>query len=200
MATRILTDEETLEVYKPVDTFSREIDMYIRTHPLSEKLRTQPNFSESRPHLKIPDTFRSQNLTAGTLSGPNRIVVPPYMWLERSGRQMIAICYLGSDLCGHPGIVHSGLLATLLEEAMAQCCSAIFLSGIGVTASMNIRYRALVRTNNYVVLKALIVKVEDRKAWVDGRLETLSEGSEQPVVFVEAKGLLIEPMDVMLAL
>jgi acyl-coenzyme A thioesterase PaaI-like protein len=193
MTVAIPTDQETLEIFEPVDEVSGEIDRFISTHPLAEKLRAQPDFSESRPHLKIPNAFRDRNLTSGTLAGPNRIVVPPYVWLEKSGKEMVSISYLGSDLCGHPGIVHGGLVATLLDEGLARCCFPALPNGIGVTANLNIDYRAPVKAENYVVLRAATIKVEGRKAWVEGRLETLPVGDEDPMVLAEAKGLFVEP-------
>ncbi|KAL1985166.1 hypothetical protein VTN96DRAFT_8188 [Rasamsonia emersonii] len=187
------TDAETLQLYEPVDERSREIDNHIKTHPLAEKLRADPAYTESRPHLKIPEEFRSRNLTGGTLAGPNRIVVPPYVWSQKSGRDMVSIFYLGSDVCGHPGIVHGGLLATILDEGLARCCFPVLPNGIGVTANLNIDYRKPVPADTYAVLRASTVKVEGRKAWVEGRIETLPEGDEEPVVLVEAKGLFVEP-------
>lgn len=36
----------------------------------------------------------------------------------------MAVVHLGSDLCGHIGIVHGGMIATLLDEILAcvVCC------------------------------------------------------------------------------
>lgn len=193
MATPIPTDLETLTLFQPPDEISREIDEFIRTHHLAEELRGNPLFTESRPHLKIPEEMRRRNLTAGTLAGPDRIVVPPYIWSEEGGKSMVSIFYLGTDVCGHPGIIHGGMLATLLDESLARCCFPALPNGIGVTANLNIDYRRPAQANSYAVLRAETVKVEGRKAWVEGRIETLPEKGEDPVVLVEAKALFIEP-------
>jgi hypothetical protein len=47
--------------------------------------------------------------------------------------------------------------------------------------------------DSYVALRAETVRVEGRKAWVEGRIETLPEEGKEPVVLVEAKALFIEP-------
>lgn len=193
MAVGIPSDEETLELFQPVDDLSQQINEHIKNHALAQTLRSQADFVESRPHLKIPDTLRDRNLTAGTLAGPDRIVVPPYVWSEKSGKELVSISYLGGALSGHPGIVHGGLLATMLDEGLARCCFPALPNRIGVTANLNIDYRKPVMADNYIVLRATTVKVEGRKAWVEGRLETLPEGDEEPVVLVEAKALFIEP-------
>lgn len=193
MAVGIPSDAETLELFQPVDELSQQINEHIKNHALAQSLRSRPEFVESRPHMKVPETLRDRNLTAGTLAGRDRIVVPPYVWSEQSGKELISISYLGGALSGHPGIVHGGLLATLLDEGLARCCFPALPNRIGVTANLNIDYRAPVMADNYVVLRATTTKVEGRKAWVEGRLETLPEGDEEPVVLVEAKALFIEP-------
>lgn len=106
---------------------------------------------------------------------------------------MVTFLYLGSDVSGHPGIVHGGLLATLLDEGLARCCFPALPNKVGVTANLNIDYRRPAPADAYAVLKAETVKVEGRKAWVEGRIETLPEEGQEPMVLVEAKALFIEP-------
>ena len=179
-------------MYKPEDEVSREIEEFIQNHPLAIELRKRPEYSESRPHMKIPESQRSHNLTGGTLMGPGKVVVPPYIWSE-GGKSLVSISYLGSDLCGHPGLVHGGLLATLLDEGLARCCFAALPNKVGMTANLNINYRAPTPGGAYVVLRAKTTKVEGRKAWVEGHIETLAGEGEKPVILVEATALFIAP-------
>lgn len=81
----------------------------------------------------------------------------------------------------------------MLDEGLARCCFAALPNKIGVTANLNLNYRAPVKAGSYVVLKAKTLKVEGRKAWVEGRIETLGEGEELGKLLVEATGLFIEP-------
>jgi 3'-phosphoadenosine 5'-phosphosulfate synthase len=187
------TDEETLTMYTPADDVEREIDDFIRNHPVAKELRSRPEMSESRPHMKIPPTFKAHNLTGGTLMGPGKVVVPPFCWNEAGGKSMVSISYLGGDLCGHPGIIHGGMLATILDEGLARCCFAALPNKIGMTANLNINYRAPAPAASFVVLRAETTKVEGRKAWVKGHIETLVGEGETPVVLVEATALFIEP-------
>lgn len=187
------SDEETLKLYSPPDEIAQEIDEFIRTHPLAQFLRADPRFTESRPHLKIPPEIRAHSLTAGTLSGANKIVVPPYIWSEEGGKSLVSMFYLGSDVSGHPGIVHGGLLATMLDEGLARCCFPALPNGIGVTANLTVDYRRPAPAGAFVVLRAETTKVEGRKAWVQGRIETLPEEGVEPTVLVEAKALFVEP-------
>lgn len=187
------SDEESLTLYEPDDEITRETDEFIKYHPLSQKLRADPAFTESRPHMKIPKVVRDHNLTAGTLSGPGRIVVPPYIWNEKGGKSLVSIFYLGTDVSGHPGIVHGGLLATILDESLARCCFPALPNKVGVTANLNINYRKPSPAGSFLVLRAKTTKVEGRKAWVEGQIETLVAEGEEPQVLVEASALFIEP-------
>ncbi|KAG7133294.1 hypothetical protein HYQ45_008493 [Verticillium longisporum] len=98
-------------------------------------------------------------------------------------------------MCGHPRIVHGGLLATLLDEGLARCCFDALPSKVAVTARLEVNYRKPTPAGTFVVLRAETQRVEGRKAWVAGRIETLVDETkgEKPVVLVEANGLFISP-------
>ena len=186
------TDAESLAAFKSPDEKTAAIDRHINNHPLSQKLRADPEFTESRPHMRMPAEIRKHSLTSGTLLGPTKIPVPPLAFV-REGDEFVSITYLGTDLCGHVGIVHGGMLATMVDEGLARCCFAALPNRIGVTASLTLNYRSPAKAGSYVVLKAKTTKVEGRKAWVEGRIETLGEGEEPGTVLVEATGLFVEP-------
>ncbi|KAL9595139.1 MAG: hypothetical protein Q9219_006627 [cf. Caloplaca sp. 3 TL-2023] len=199
--------------YIPQSERSAQIDETITSHPLARALRADPTWTESRPHLQLPEAMRRHSLTGSTLMGDNKIVVPPLMFTKGQGKELIAISYLGSDLCGHVGIIHGGLLATMLDEGLARCCFAALPSKVGVTARLEIDYRKVCKSDGFVVLKARTEKVEGRKAWVKGRVEVLGVGDEVGAVgqgeqkeglfspfdeiggnvVVEAEGLFVEP-------
>lgn len=128
-------------------------------------------------------------------------MVPPFAWTTRGNSEtgelpeLVSISYFGHDLCGHPGILHGGLLATMLDEGMVRACVPALPHRVGMTASLDINYRAPAMAGNYLCLRAKTIKVEGRKAWVEGWIETLVDESkgEKPVRLVEASALIIEP-------
>jgi len=187
------SDAESLQQFTPTEPSQVEVENYINNHPLVKSLRSKSEFTESRPTMKVKDTYRSASLTSGVLAGPGKIEVPPYMWVEEGGKTSVQVMYLGQDLCGHPGIVHGGLLATLLDEGLARCCFPAMPNKTGMTANLTVNYRAPAMANQYVALKARTVKVEGRKAWVEGHIETLVGEGEEPKKLVEASALMIEP-------
>lgn len=187
------TDEETLLLFNPSEEDSAYlIHHYILNHPLTKELESNEKFTASRPHLKLPETLRNHNFTGGILMGEEKIPVPPLQFATKDGSEFVSIQYLGLALCGHPNIIHGGLLATLLDEGLARCCFPALPNKVGVTASLTINYRKPCFAGQYVVLKAETTKVDGRKAWVKGRLETLPESGEGEIL-VEAEALFIEP-------
>ena len=191
------TDAETLALYIPPTPRTQEINDKILSHPLAVSLRNDPSYSESRPHMKIPSSMRPHNFTGGTLLGDEKIEVPPLMFATKAGTQefpsTVALNCLGPSLCGHPGIVHGGLLATLLDEGLARAAFASLPNKVGVTASLKIDYRKPCPAGSFVVLRAQVTKAEGRKAWVKGHIEMLADGTEQGEILVEAEALFIEP-------
>jgi len=62
---------------------------------------------------------------------------------------------------------------------------------IAVTACLNISYRAPIALPGVYLVSAWTVKVEGRKAWVEGRIENPVTG----ILCVEAGALFIEPRE-----
>ena len=63
------------------------------------------------------------SLTAGTLRGPGKLALPPLVRARKDEKASIVIIHLGTALCGHEGIVHGGMLATLLDESLGRTVS-----------------------------------------------------------------------------
>ncbi|KAF3764897.1 hypothetical protein M406DRAFT_43235 [Cryphonectria parasitica EP155] len=189
------SDADTLDMWQPTDETEQAYEDHINAHPFVRALRADPAFTESRPHLKIPPAWRAHNLTAGTLMGPGRVPFPPLAWIDESGwrKEYVQISYVGSELCGHPGIVHGGYLATVLDEGLARSAFAALPHRVAVTANLNINYKSPCTAGQYIVLRGQVTKAEGRKVWVEGRIETLPAGDERPVVLADATALYIEP-------
>lgn len=107
---------------------------------------------------------------------------------------------LGSDLDGHPGVCHGGIVATIFDEVLGYSAPASRLTGEGqvakgapvpsyVTAYLNTTYLRPVRTPGTILVVARTVKAEGRKilveAWMeDGEGEKLAKAE---ALFVETK-------------
>lgn len=80
-----------------------------------------PTYTESRPYARAPAGPHS--LSAYTLRGPGKFAVPPLVFTSRDKREAVFVLHVGGGLCGHEGIVHGGVLATVLDEAMGRTVS-----------------------------------------------------------------------------
>lgn len=98
----------------------------LQSLPLLKALRNREDkqeWYESRPYANLPDEIRINKLTAGSLSGPGKLAVQPLVRVKNDESEAWGFIHLGRSLCGHDGIVHGGLMATLLDESMGRVVS-----------------------------------------------------------------------------
>ncbi|KAL2811516.1 HotDog domain-containing protein [Aspergillus granulosus] len=184
----------------------------ISTHPLLQSLRADPTLKETRPHLSMAPSLRPAHFVAGALAGANKLTSAPYMFLSRRSAsashntgtttnsstthksRAITLFHTGTQMCGHPGFVHGGFLSVMFDEVFAHTVSQSFRSGTGMTANLNVDFRKPAIPGRVYVLRAEVVKVEGRKAWVEGSMTMLGEGEKrEDVVVAEARALFVEP-------
>lgn len=70
------------------------------------------------------------NLSAGALRGPGKLALMPLVRARRDETEAVVITHVGRGLCGHDGIIHGGLLATLLDECLARTVRGV-IHGLG---------------------------------------------------------------------
>ncbi|KAI0458043.1 hypothetical protein F5B21DRAFT_37701 [Xylaria acuta] len=152
-----------------------------------------------------PDNLRGSSaarsrITSGPMSGSSGLAFQRIFHNASTG-EVVTVVYFGAGLAGWPGVVHGGALATVLDESLGRCAILKFPSRTGVTANLELQYRAPTLTNNFYVIRTRPVASEDddvvgkdgirkgdRKLWVRGTLET-----EKGKVAVETKGLFVVP-------
>jgi uncharacterized protein (TIGR00369 family) len=86
---------------------------------------------------------------------------------------------------GHPGYLHGGIIATLLDEAMSKSVRALGKSSM--TRKMEVDYRRPVPSSQEIRITGRVVRSEGRKNWVEAVIED-AEGIE----LARASGLFIE--------
>jgi len=171
--------------------YTEALEEQLQTLPLLRELRERADadeWYETRPHQQLPDEVRVNKLTAGSLRGPGKLTLFPLARVKNDESEAVVFVHLGRGLCGHDGIVHGGLLATLLDEALARNAITNLPEKVGVTATLSLNYRAPTRADQFVVLKTQLLDLKGRKAMVAGRVEDL-----QGTLLVEASGLFVQP-------
>jgi uncharacterized protein (TIGR00369 family) len=86
---------------------------------------------------------------------------------------------------GHPGFLHGGIIATLLDETMSKSVRARGLTAM--TRHMAIEYRRPVPSQVPIRMEGRVVRSEGRKHWAEAHIFD-NEGT----ALAEAKGLFVE--------
>jgi hypothetical protein len=111
--------------------YTAALEAQLQSLPLLQKHRSRPDadqWYETRPYLNFPEERRVNSLTAGTLRGPGKLAFAPLVRCRKDESEIIAVVHVGRGLCGHDGIIHGGLLATLLDETLARTVSTSIIS------------------------------------------------------------------------
>ncbi|ESZ92412.1 hypothetical protein SBOR_7220 [Sclerotinia borealis F-4128] len=160
--------------------------------PLVQSLTEDPIWQSWDAYSTFTPEERPHRLTTGPLGGSRGLGGYQRVFYNSATGEFITVVYLGGALQGWPGVVHGGLIATIMDESLGRCAIRQLAAGTGVTAQLELRYLKPSVTNAFYVVRAMPVVGEgaggERKRWVEGRLETL-EGR----VCVEAKGLFVVP-------
>ncbi len=98
------------------------------------------------------------------------------------------IVHLGRSVCGHDGIVHGGMLATVCDEALARTAMYNLPGKIGVTARLEIDYRKPTMADQFIVLETKLVESKGRKAVVQG---TVKDAKGQKLL--DCRAIFVEP-------
>ncbi|KAI0359495.1 Thioesterase/thiol ester dehydrase-isomerase [Trametes cingulata] len=168
-----------------------ELEEELQHLPVLEAHRQRPDrddWYETRPYLNLPEERRVNSLTAGTLKGPGKLAIPPLVRSRHDATENWIFIHVGRALCGHEGVIHGGLLATLLDESLARVALLNLPEKVGVTANLNINYKAPTRADQFIVIKVKLDEAQGRKARVSGTVEDMAGN-----ILVEANALFIQP-------
>ena len=88
--------------------------------------------------------------------------------VDKENRRASANLQIGSNYQGWQGVVHGGIIATLLDEAAIYACRAI--SDEAVTAALSVRYKSPVEINCPLNLEAEVISVKRNIAIVKSRI------------------------------
>ncbi|KAG2732804.1 hypothetical protein G9P44_003794 [Scheffersomyces stipitis] len=184
----------------PYQRYKKDYDEYRKENHLSA-------------HLIVEHIW--PNLTGHTLRGPDKInfrsdsfyFINEKYWsyedvISEEGQEIsdnysLTFFHLGGKLSGHSGIVHGGLLATLLDELTCRLAFQNFESKKGVTANLNINYKKPTYTDNFVLIKCSLLKKTGRKCWVKGAVYKFDTEKDEPIEEIESKENLLTECEVL---
>lgn len=92
---------------------------------------------------------------------------------------------VGENFEGHPGYLHGGIIATLLDEAMSKAVRA--LGQPAMTRKMEVNYLRPVPSRVPIRIEGRVVRSEQRKHWTEASIL-----NAQGTILAQGKGLFIE--------
>ena len=110
--------------------YTARLEQKLQTLPALNALRSNKDadeWYETRPYQHYPEERRVNSLTAGALRGPGKLALFPLIRVKKDESESYVFIHLGRGLCGHDGIIHGGLLATILDESIARTVRTITL-------------------------------------------------------------------------
>ena len=98
---------------------------------------------------------------------------------------VVAFPVISDSFCGHPGYLHGGIIATLLDEAMSKAVRA--KGRLCMTRKMDVDYLRPVPSGVSIRIEGCVTRSDHRKHWAEAKILN-AEG----IVLAHGKGLFIE--------
>lgn len=106
---------------------------------------------------------RANMLSTGPLRGSRGLAAQSVFWNEQEKIAMVFINF-GEAVCGWPGVVHGGAIATVMDEALARVAMRCTAGRDIVTANLKIDYRDKVQPGQWYVLVAQLTDAAEGQA------------------------------------
>ncbi|KAF9105583.1 hypothetical protein BGX27_009557 [Mortierella sp. AM989] len=155
---------------------------------LEYKNKAKGEWKEADAYWFLTKSTKPHHFMAGSLRGENMLSVNPLKFVREDKKAVVLFMHLGRSLCGHDGIIHGGLLATLLDEATSMVALPNLPFHIAFTANLNVNYRRPVKADQFVMVKAEFEKSEGRKGYTTASVYDLHGNT-----LVECTALYISP-------
>lgn len=120
------------------------------------------DYMDSFKKIDITRRFNGGKHFIGTLLRKPGGVEVHEQWLNPESRELLVQVRLGDSAVGHPGIVHGGATATILDNAFGMLFFSCNL-GTGFTANLNLDYRAPLPAGTDVVAHLSVVGIQGSK-------------------------------------
>ena len=147
-ATAISTIPDSVTSLKTIDKSVVDLDGYQRIDQMLDTLTNE--------HI-------SKNAVHGTLCG-NALIEVYEIYYNKKKAELLCLVHFGTELNGHPGVVHGGITATVFDNSFGWLYMASKLPA-AFTANLNVNYRNKVSEDSTVVLRAKVKEVVGRKLY-----------------------------------
>ncbi|KAJ9381974.1 hypothetical protein DTO063F5_5939 [Paecilomyces variotii] len=174
-------------------TWRKRIEREYEFLPVVQALRNDPDLEgEWTAYSNFSDEEKEHRLTSGSLKGSRGLALQKLFYNDKK-KSIINVVYFGGGLEGWPTVVHGGALATVLDETFGRVAVRSFPAKTGVTANLNINYRARVSSGSYYTIQATLDPIlsTDRKAHMTAEVR-----DQTGKLCVEATALFVVPKNI----
>ncbi|KAJ5699083.1 hypothetical protein N7462_001088 [Penicillium macrosclerotiorum] len=163
--------------------------------PIVQQLRANPDYVELEVYENFSEEQKARRLTSGPMAGSRGFGLQKVFWSGKE-RKLVSVVFMGSGLEGWPTMVHGGALGTVIDENLGRAAIRHFPAQTGVTANLNINYRAPVYSDNFYSLHTTLdeQRSTDRKAYAICEVRDMTGR-----LCVEAAGLFVVPKNLQLS-
>ncbi|KAJ5571397.1 hypothetical protein N7535_005057 [Penicillium sp. DV-2018c] len=176
----------TLEDQAELHEIQRVFDIGL---PIVQELRRDPDYVEKEVYQNFEDEHKTHRLTSGPMAGSRSLGLQRVFWNEKE-KKIVSVVFLGPGLEGWPTMVHGGALGTVIDENLGRIAIRHFPARTGVTANLNLNYRAPVFSGNFYTLHTSLdqERTTDTKAYATCEVRDIAGR-----LCVEASGLFVVP-------
>ncbi|KAI9339279.1 HotDog domain-containing protein [Obelidium mucronatum] len=129
--------------------------------------------------LENPDSYEKQLIRGTTLYGKNRIEFA-FQGYDPASNVLTKVVRFGENLCGHPGIVHGGLISAFFDDAFG---SLFWINSngafTGVTANLTVNYRSPMPAPTNVAFILWLEREEGRKVFLKAEARSVAGQSDK---------------------
>lgn len=123
--------------------------------PIVQSLTSDHVWKSWDAYSGIADEAKPHRITTGPLGGSRGVGAYQRVWHNVDTGETIVVIWIGSATTGWPTVVHGGLLATLMDECLGRTAIACFDQKTGVTANLELNYRAPANSNSFYVIRTV---------------------------------------------
>jgi len=159
--------------------------------PKEPAFRRIDNSEEARKsgEVLMKNHRRGKNIVHHTLRGEG-LLEEYEIYVSNDQQEMVAVCYIGKDMCGYPGAVHGGVSAALIDNTAGWHYLVLGEKKPGVTAFLNLNYRTRIKADSAVVIHCKVKKVQGRKYFID---VVMKDAAGKTLVDAEALFVQLKP-------
>ncbi|HNW83162.1 MAG TPA: PaaI family thioesterase [bacterium] len=103
---------------------------------------------------------------------------------DKNLKKAWAVTKIDDKFCGWSGVVHGGIISTVLDEIMAYAAFTVYESG--VTGEISVRFRKPVPTGREILIEGFVESQKGRVVYATGKItldgETMAESTGKMVM------------------